>query len=102
MGQVQSRKAKQQKHREECTLASELERMKFNMQWIKSGSSDSKSVKCWDRQDISFLQSQILHQDEGRSVQAGHLSVAPGTASKSELLNLQKYKLNREKLFPEN
>lgn len=32
MGQVQSRKAKQQKHREECTLASELERMKFNMQ----------------------------------------------------------------------
>lgn len=43
LGQVQIRKAKKQKHREECAWSSELKRMKFNMQWIKSGSSVPKS-----------------------------------------------------------
>jgi len=43
LGQVQIRKGKQQKHREECAWASELKRIKFNMQWIRSGSSVSKS-----------------------------------------------------------
>lgn len=54
LGQVQIRKAKQQ-NTVECALASELKSMKFRMQWIRSGSSDSKSAKCWHRQYICFF-----------------------------------------------
>lgn len=51
----------------------------------KNGSSDSKFVKCWHRQDTSFFHSLTLCQDEGRFVQSGHHSAPPRTTLKSEL-----------------
>lgn len=67
-GSGSDQKGKATKHREEGAPASESERMQFNTQWTRSGSSDSTSVRRWHRQDISSPHSQTLWHDEDSSI----------------------------------